>query len=196
MTADGLPVAHPAAAVVQVGLRSTGPHRPAHPFESLVAADGALHDGLISGAELAAAVTDHAGHPGIPGVRELLRFADGRHESVGETRLAHVMRHLGYRFAVQVEYVIDGRLWRVDFELDDEPVIVEFDGLAKYGGGLLNPTAEQLRGALGAEKWREDQLRLRGRQFARIVWADLDSPEIVRHKIEAARALARLAHSA
>jgi len=35
-------------------------------------------------------------------VRRLLAHADGRHESVGETRLAHILRGLGHRFTAQV----------------------------------------------------------------------------------------------
>jgi len=196
LAAPGVPTVHPAHAVVQVGLRSRGTGRPAMPFESLVAADGALHDGLVSPDELVAAVAVHAGHPGIPGVRELLRWADGRHESVGETRLAQAMRALGYRFRAQVEYAVDGRLWRVDFELEDEPVLIEFDGMGKYLAGLAAPTPQQLQRALAAEKWREDALRSLGKQMARVTWADLDVLGVIRDKIEAARSLARLRRTA
>ncbi len=194
--AAGVPTVEVATAVVQVGLRSMGRGERGLPFESLVAADGALRAGVVSRHEIDAAVAAYTGHPGIPGVRELLRFADGRHESVGETRMTHSLRALGYRFRVQVEYVIDGHVFRVDAELEDEPVIIEFDGLAKYSAGLLDPTPEQLRRALAAEKWREDQLRSRGRQVVRVIWADLDSLETIRHKVETARALARLARPA
>ena len=137
----------------------TGPGRRPFPLESLVAADAALHQRLISTAELDETLGSYAGHPGITGVRALLQHADGRHESVGETRLAHALRLLGYRFTPQVEVEAEGRRWRADFELDDEPVVIEFDGLAKYSGDVVHPTAEQLRRALAVEKWREDRLR-------------------------------------
>ncbi len=194
--AGGVGTVEVATAVVQVGLRSMGPTQRALPFESLVAADGALRAGLATREEIDAAVVAHSRHAGIPGVRELLRFADGRHESIGETRLAHALRLLGYRFRVQVEYAVGGRVFRVDAELEDEPVIIEFDGMAKYAGGRPDPTPEQVRRALAAEKWREDQLRSRGRQVARILWPDLDSLETIRHKVETARGLARLARPA
>ena len=134
LTKDGLVTVPVAIAVVQLGLYP--PELSAHrrPFESLVAADGALHDGLITPEQLEEAVELHAGHPGIHQVRRHLAHAEGRHESVGETRLAAVMRGLGLRFTAQVWVSASGQRWRVDFMLDDEPVIIEFDGLVKYEG--------------------------------------------------------------
>jgi hypothetical protein len=196
LTPDGLSTVDVAAAVVQVGLRPTGPARQPLPLESLVAADSALRQGLTSHAKLAAALAAHEGHPGVRGVSLLLPYADGRHESVGETRLAHAMRSMGFRFTPQVEYVIEGQLIRTDFELDDAPVVVEFDGMAKYGAGLANPSPEQLRAALVAEKLREDRLRSRGKQVVRFVWADLDSWELIRRRINDAVSAARLRRSA
>ncbi|HEV7146966.1 MAG TPA: type IV toxin-antitoxin system AbiEi family antitoxin domain-containing protein [Pedococcus sp.] len=173
-----------AVAVIQVGLRP--PSRGARPFpvESLVAADNALHQGLVTVEQLAEAVQAHAGTPGIPGVRSLIRHADGRHESVGETRLAHTLRVLGYRFTPQVLVAFGGQRWRVDFELDDHPVAIEFDGLAKYGGGLTNPTPDQLRQALAREKWREERLRDTGREVVRFIWREADDAILVRARID------------
>jgi hypothetical protein len=175
-----------ATAVVQVGLRPPTRGGAAFPLESLVAADNALHQGLVTAEELSAAVDAHAGTPGIPGVRNLLAHADGRHESVGETILGHTMRTLGYRFTPQVLVTIGGQWWRMDFDLDDHPVGVEFDGLAKYGGGLVNPTPDQLRRALAQEKWREDRLRETGREIVRFVWHEADNPRVVQARIDAA----------
>ncbi len=183
-----VPVAH---AVVQVGLIPVGPGRTTSAFESLVAADGALQRGLTSQDALRDAVDAHVRHPGITGVRKLLTHADGRHESVGETRLAHTLRVLGHRFTPQVWVEAEGRRWRVDFELDDEPVIIEFDGLAKYAGGLSRPSPEQLRSALATEKWREDRLRDTGREVTRFVWAEVDDLRLVRSRVDAAILRAR-----
>lgn len=178
-----VPVAH---AVIQVGMVPTGPGRRPFPLESLVAADAALHQRLISTAELDETLGSYAGHPGITGVRALLQHADGRHESVGETRLAHALRLLGYRFTPQVEVEAEGRRWRTDFELDDESVVIEFDGLAKYSGNVVHPTAEQLRRALAVEKWREDRLRDTGREVVRFGWGELDDLRLIRSRVDAA----------
>lgn len=175
-----------ATAVVQVGLRPRARGAGTSPFESLVAADHALHQGLITVEALDAAVAAHAGTPGIPGVRTLLAHADGRHESVGETLLAHTMRTLGYRFTPQVPVFAAGQWWWLDFQLDDYPLGIEFDGLAKYGGGLLNPSPDQLRQALAKEKWREDRLRETGREIVRFVWHEADNPHVVGARIDAA----------
>jgi very-short-patch-repair endonuclease len=180
-----------ATAVVQVGLRPPRTGLPSFAFESLVAADGALHDGLTTPDELKLAVAAHAGHPGIQGVRALLAHADGRHESVGETRLARTMRVLGYRFTPQAPVVAGGRTWRVDFELDDDPVAVEFDGMTKYSGGLVNPTPANLQRALAQEKWREDRLRETGREVVRFVWSEADDAHLVAVRIDGAIARSR-----
>lgn len=190
-TADGFPTVPIATAVVQVGLRATRDGLPPFPFESVVAADGALHDGLVTKDELEAAVDMHSRHPGIRGVRSLLAHADGRHESVGETRLAHTMRALGYQFTPQVWVTASGRRWRADFVLDDDPVIVEFDGVAKYSRGLASPTPGQLRKSFAEEKWREDRLRDTGREVVRFVWAEADDTHVVRTRLDAAIARAR-----
>ena len=195
-TPAGLPTVPVAVAVVQVGLQPGRSGVPAFAFESLVAADSALRAGLTDPRAIAAAVAAHRGHPGIRAVSLLLKDADGRHESVGETRVAHALRALGYRFTPQVEYVVDGLVFRSDFELDDAPVIIEFDGLAKYGAGVASASPATLRAALAAEKRREDALRSRGKQFVRLTWPDLDSLPLIQRRIEAAIARSRIGRSA
>lgn len=189
LTTEGLATVPVAIAVVQLGLYPPDLSAHRRPFESLVAADGALHHGLITPDQLEEAVELHAGHPGIHHVRRHLAHADGSHESVGETRLAGVMRRLGLRFAAQVWVSAGGQRWRVDFMLDDEPVIIEFDGLVKYEGFVG-------REALAAEKWREDQLRSEGHQVVRVVWSELGSPELIGARIDQAVARAKSGHSA
>lgn len=193
-TTDGLSTVDLAVACVQVGLYPPHDVGARHPFESLVAADGALHAGLVTPEGLEAAIALCAHHPGIQRVRAMLRFADGRHESVGETRLAHVMRHLGYRFTPQVWVTAGGRRWRCDFELEDDPVIVEFDGLVKYSGGAgaLTPGSVLAgREALVAEKWREDRLRDEGKQIVRFIWRELADHRLIGERLESAIARAR-----
>jgi hypothetical protein len=183
-----VPVAH---AVIQVGLVPTSSAGRPFPLESLVVADAALHRGLVTTEELTRTVEVYSGHPGITGVRSVLAHADARHESVGETRLAHALRILGHRFTPQVEVEAEGMRWRTDFELDDDPVVIEFDGLAKYSGDLAQPTADQLRRALAAEKWREDRLRDTGREVVRFVWGELDDLGLIGSRVDAAVARSR-----
>jgi len=101
------------------------------------------------------------------------------------------MRVLGYRFTPQVWVTADGRRWRADFALDDDPVLVEFDGLTKYSGGLTDPTPEQLRTTLAQEKRREDRLRGTGREVVRFMWAEADDAHVVQTRLDAAIARSR-----
>ncbi|XVX21336.1 type IV toxin-antitoxin system AbiEi family antitoxin domain-containing protein [Actinomycetota bacterium] len=133
----------------------------APPVWSAVAADAALHAGRVELAELEDAVSLLRAHTNISAVRAVMADLDGRHESAGETLSAHIMRRLEYRFTPQVSI----GPWTCDFALDDEPVMIEFDGLLKYRG---------LAGAaLAAEKSREDDIRARGRVVVRLIWDDL-----------------------
>ena len=63
------------------------------PFEqAVVAADGALHQGLLTPDDLTAAATAVAGTPGSRAALRVARFANGLSESVGESR-SRVMMH-------------------------------------------------------------------------------------------------------
>jgi very-short-patch-repair endonuclease len=174
----------PALAAVQHGLS-------AGPLSALVAADGALCLGLATRAELDAATNLVHGHPGSQGIADLLRHADGRHESPGETRLAHALRLLGIAATPQVR--IPGSNAIVDFLLDEVPVVIEFDGRVKYGRGAneVDPFGHRRAGpdVLWQEKLREDTLRELGYEVVRVVWSDLDSPRELAARIR--RAVAR-----
>ena len=129
-TADGFTTVPVARAVVQVGALPAAAGGATVPFESLVAADGALHQGMVTQEELDAAVKAHARQPGIRCAPSLMRMADTSRWVRPVSR--STMRVLGYRFTPQVWVTADGRRWRADFALDDDPVLVEFDGLTKY----------------------------------------------------------------
>jgi hypothetical protein len=194
-TAEGfrtVPVAH---AVIQVGLYPADDAGRRAPMDSLIAADHALHQELITADDLDAAIRQHAHHPGIPAVRALLEHADGRHESPGESRLAHGMRMLGYRFTPQAP-LPGGRGYRGDFLLDEDPVVVEFDGLAKYALATTTAAAGSAaaqRQNLAAEKRREeDVLRRSAHEFVRFTWHEVGNLGLVRDRIDAAIARARL----
>ncbi len=67
----------PAVAIVQAGLLGSG-------VSALVAADAAVHRGLVTVEAVTEALTLVRG-PGSAGVRRALRHVDGRAESPGET---------------------------------------------------------------------------------------------------------------
>jgi very-short-patch-repair endonuclease len=191
-----VPLAH---AIVQVGLYPPDDPSDRSPMDSVIAADFALRHGLVAQAQLESAVKAHASHPGIAAVRKLMAHADGRHESPGETRLAHSLRLLGYRFTPQVP-LPGGHGYRGDFVLDDDPVVVEFDGLAKYSLGGATATGDShdaVRQNLAAEKRREEDVRRAGQhEFARFIWQEADNLSLVRDRVDAAIARARLRRTA
>ncbi len=176
----------PAVAVVQVGLRPFKGGQ-AFPLESLVAADSALHLGLVTLDDLDASVALYEGHPGIRAVRQHLRHADGRNESVGETRLALALRLLGYESEPQVHRTVGATTYRVDRRITGTRVIVEFDGMVKYLPA--RPTEDDLaraRRTLEAEKARQDQLTDDGDEFVRVRWHQLDDLPALDRRITAA----------
>lgn len=194
-TTEGFRTVPVAQAVIQVGLYPADDAPRRAPMDSLIAADHALHRGLITADALNAAVRQHAHHPGIPAVRALLEHADGRHESPGESRLAHAMRMAGYRFTPQAP-LPGGRGYRGDFLLDDDPVVVEFDGLGKYSLATTTAaagSADAQRQNLAAEKRREeDVLRRSAHEFVRFTWHEVGNLALVRDRIDSAVARARM----
>lgn len=172
----GLPSVPIATAIVQVGL-VLGRSARRHPLESLIAADYALHEELVTREELDVALEEHVGVPGIVAVRDLLAHADGRHESVGETRLMHNLRILGYSLEAQQEVRVHGRSYRVDGRLQGHAVFVEFDGLGKYLSGVDSGPPDELaaRRRLAAEKRRQDEItEVTQAEFVRFTWDQLD----------------------
>ncbi|QIM21813.1 DUF559 domain-containing protein [Phycicoccus sp. HDW14] len=153
----------------------------AGPGAALVAADAALRLERTTPSRLTEAVVLLGGHTGIGPVRSALTLADGRRESPGESLTAWLLAGAGVRTVPQVEVLAAGHRYRVDLVVEGEPVIIEFDGLAKYGS----------REDLVAEKRREDHLRGLGYEVVRVTWADLAHPQRVRALVEAARRRAR-----
>jgi predicted transcriptional regulator of viral defense system len=117
----GIRVTTPARTVVDVA-RSV-------PFEQAVAvADSALHKRLVTPAELDAALARCAGRPGSPAARRAIAFADGRSESVGESRSRVAMTPAGLPAPVlQWEVVTRSgpALGRVDFAWPRFRVVVD-----------------------------------------------------------------------
>lgn len=152
--------------------------------QGVVSADHALHEGLLTRADLESAIDVVKGWRYGSRAVAALAFADGRRESVGESRCALDLMLAGFVADPQVE-VRDpqGRfVGRVDFRIRGTNVIVEFDGRLKYDSG--DPSV------LWAEKRREDELRRLGYVVVRITWADLERPGAVAAKVRSAIAAA------
>jgi hypothetical protein len=144
------------------------------PLEAaVVAMDAALLAERTSPGELSAAAARAQRWPGAARARRAASFADGRAESVLESRGR--LRILGAGFpapALQVEISTSARLVGVvDAWFDDVAVAVEFDGQVKYTDPWRDRTPAQV---LWEEKRREDELRALGIRLLRITDADLD----------------------
>ncbi|MBD5831613.1 type IV toxin-antitoxin system AbiEi family antitoxin domain-containing protein [Janibacter melonis] len=139
------------------------------PSTGLVAADAAVHAGMCTVEDLESAAGRAKGCTGIEAIMAQVRHVDGRHESVGETLTAIALRATGIAFEPQIEIGTDRGTYRVDFLNEELRVVVEFDGLSKYGDV----------DDLVAEKVREDALRRRGYLVVRVIWRELFEPGAV-----------------
>jgi hypothetical protein len=149
------------------------------PLESsLVSTDAALHMGLVDPEELQRGHRELVDWPGIQRLQLVLRLADGRAESPGETRSRFLcwtqnLPRPELQFEVYDEH---GTLVGVtDFAWPEHGLLGEFDGKQKYGR-LLRP-GQDPGDAVFAEKRREDRLReITTWPMIRLVWADLYDP--------------------
>ena len=152
------------------------------PFEAaVVSADAALREKLVSGADAVRLLKATRSWPGSASARLALRFADGRSESVGESRLRVLMDNAGLPAPDLQREIRDGRglVGRVDFYFPEQRTVVEFDGMLKYSGDDAVQTLVQ-------EKLREDRLRALGLQVVRVTWAELADPAAVAERIRQA----------
>lgn len=140
---------------------------------ALVCLDRALHEGTVTTAAIVEAGESLVlGRSDRRRLERVIEQSDPGCESVGETRTRVLLTDLRLQVRTQVTVRdADGFVGRVDF-LVGERVVVEFDGMVKYGGA-------DGRWALQAEKAREDRLRAAGYVVVRLVWSDLDNPERV-----------------
>lgn len=145
------------------------------PFEQAVCLlDDALHRGRTTRAAVEAALVRASRRPGCPAARRAAAFADGRSESVGESRSRVAVRRAGLPVPVLQWNVHSGAgtwLGRVDFGWPELGAVGEFDGRAKYGR-LLRPGQDPGE-VVFAEKVREDAIRAEGLAVVRWTWAEL-----------------------
>ncbi|TDD63809.1 hypothetical protein E1262_29920 [Jiangella aurantiaca] len=183
-TVDGVLVTAPARTVVDVARTVS--------FESaVVTADGALAGGVVIKTELRDVLDTMRDWRGARSAGRVVEFADGRSESVGESRHRVQLERVGLP-RPELQVVIgggDGPEDRVDFYFEDHATAAEFDGRVKYGR-LLKP-GEAPGDAVWREKRREDRLREQGLEVVRSVWADLYRDDVVAARYRAALARGR-----
>ncbi|MEO6018993.1 MAG: type IV toxin-antitoxin system AbiEi family antitoxin domain-containing protein [Knoellia sp.] len=167
------PAAMPADALVQLAM-DYGTE------QGIVSADHALRSGIVTTEALSSAVAAVAQWPDAHKARSLAALTCGLRESVGESRCGIALELAGIPVTPQVEIrdSFGNFVARVDFLVDGENVIVEFDGKVKFEAG--DPEV------LWAEKKREDRLRRLGYVVVRIIWADLEKPGAVAAKVRSA----------
>lgn len=146
---------------------------------ALVCLDWLLGNNLVTKSELRKRSLAATFSPGTLTTDLVIRLADGRSESVGESRTRYLMWR-GALPPAQPQYnILDERgriVARVDFAWPQYGVFLEFDGKAKYQ--QLLKEGESVLDVVLKEKKREELIsRLTGWRCIRIVWADLYKPE-------------------
>jgi hypothetical protein len=123
-------------------------------------------------------LADLAGTRGSRHAARVITFADGRSESVGESRSRVHLAQLGLApSALQFPVRSPGGVFigRADFAWEQAGVIGEFDGRVKYGR-LLRP-GQEAGEVVFEEKRREDAMRDAAWEVVRWTWQDLSTPE-------------------
>lgn len=157
---------------------------------SLVVINGLLHAGETTVPLLRQRLDGMAHWPDTLHTDLVLRLADGRHESVGESRTGYLCWSQQLP-APTPQYEIRDRtgrvVARVDFAWPEYGVFLEFDGRIKYERLLRE--GETSADAVVREKRREELIcGLTGWRCIRITWADLFHPERTAARIRAALA--------
>ena len=181
---DGLPVVPLARAALESA--SLLPLEPA-----LVVVDSALRSGRLSKPELEEHYRRMTHWPNTLGLQLVVRLADGRHGSVAETRVGHLLWETRLPPPVPQYAVYDGDdvVARLDFAWPEYGLWLEFDGMVKYEK-FLRP-GEDATHAVVREKKREDRIReLTGWRVIRVTWEDLANPEQLIARIRRAMRLA------
>jgi hypothetical protein len=178
---DGLQVTDPIRTALD--LARSLPHEAA-----VVALDAALHLGVLSHEVLRGRLFDIAGTPGSRSAARAVTAADGRSESVGESR-SRVILHRWKLPPSALQFEIrspDGTfVGRSDFAWETARLVGEFDGRIKYGR-LLRP-GQDAGDAVFAEKRREDAIRDENWGVVRWVWSDLRRPDRLAARVRRAR---------
>jgi hypothetical protein len=148
--------------------------------QAVVVLDAALARGWTTPAAVLAALGRQVRWPGVAAARRALAFADGRSESVGESRSRVAIARAGLPEPIpqwEVRTPMGRVIGRVDFGWPKLRAIGEFDGKVKYTRLLL--PGQSAADAVYEEKLREDALRDLGFAVVRWTWPELDAFDAV-----------------
>ncbi len=146
--------------------------------QCLVPIDHLLHQGETTIGELHHRLPSMNHWSGTLRTDLVLRLADGRSESPGETRTRYLCWSNGLPMPVpQFEVYAGGALLaRLDLAWPELRAWLEFDGAVKYSAFLRE--GESAVDAVLREKKREDEIRrVTGWRCIRVTWADLYEPQ-------------------
>ncbi|WP_346621807.1 type IV toxin-antitoxin system AbiEi family antitoxin domain-containing protein [Blastococcus montanus] len=176
----GVPVTGPVRTMLD--LARSLPHEAA-----VVALDAALHQGRLSHDTLRARLCDIVGSPGSRSAARVVAAADGRSESVGESRSRVILQRwqlVPSALQFEVRSGNGALVARTDFAWEDARLVGEFDGRVKYG--RLLGVGQEPGDAVFAEKRREDAVRDERWDVVRWVWAELAAPHRLAAKVRRA----------
>lgn len=146
---------------------------------AVVTTSSLLHRGVTTPAELQAAADEVDRWPHTLAVPIILALADGRLESVGESRTIYLCWAHGLPAPTPQVPILDEHgieFARVDFAWPELGVFLEFDGRVKYSDHLRD--GESVTDAVLREKRREERVcEVTGWRCIRITWADLENPQ-------------------
>jgi hypothetical protein len=152
---------------------------------SIVVLDHLLHQGLTNKILLSEGLQFMRCWPETLRTDVCIRLADGRAESVAESRSRYLCWWAGLPAPEPQFEITDERgrvVARVDLAWPEHGVFLEFDGKVKYTKHLRE--GEDVTGAVLREKQREQMIcELTGWRCIRIVWSDLARPEITAQRI-------------
>jgi hypothetical protein len=153
--------------------------------QGVVMADGALYRKAINLDQLNSMFRRLERWPGVRSAQLVVRLADGRAESPGESRVRYISWEQGLPMPTPQFEVYDdhGNLIGItDFLWDELGVMGEFDGRVKYGR-LLKP-GQDPGDVVFDEKAREDALREATQMpMVRFIWRQLDHHQDVAGRV-------------
>ncbi|HET7691430.1 MAG TPA: type IV toxin-antitoxin system AbiEi family antitoxin domain-containing protein [Nocardioidaceae bacterium] len=149
--------------------------------------DSALRSQQVTIAKLEESFGSMRRWPGSQHTDLVMRLADGKSGSVGESRARHLMWSQGIPMPV-LQYPVFNRagiqVAATDFAWPKYGVLGEFDGRYKYSR-FLQP-GERPEDVVFREKQREDLIReLTGWRVFRMIWADLYEPRATAARLRA-----------